>query len=59
VFQQLGPALAFGLMLTGQMFVSAVLEQFNILVNEPHPITIWRIAGFAMVIIGVLIIRKF
>ena len=59
VFQQLGPALAFGLMLTGQMFISAVLEQFNILVSEPHPINIWRVAGFAMVIIGVLIIRKF
>lgn len=58
-FQNLGPALTFGLVLIGQLFVSAVLEQFNLLVAEPHPINIWRVAGFALVIIGAIIIRKF
>jgi transporter family-2 protein len=58
-FQQLGPALTFGLVLIGQLFISAVLEQFNLLVTAPHPINVWRVAGFALVIIGAIIIRKF
>ncbi len=58
-FPKLGPALTFGLVVTGQMLISALFEHFNILVAQQHPITIWRLLGFLLVIVGVIIIRKF
>ncbi|MEI8054265.1 MAG: DMT family transporter [Bacteroidota bacterium] len=58
-FPKLGPALTFGLVVTGQMLISALFEHFNILVAQQHPITIWRLFGFLLVIVGVIIIRKF
>lgn len=58
-FPKLGPALTFGLVVAGQMLISALFEHFNILVAQQHPITIWRLLGFLLVIVGVIIIRKF
>jgi uncharacterized membrane protein YdcZ (DUF606 family) len=34
-----------------------VLEHFNVLVTEPHPISLLRAAGVALVIAGVAMIR--
>lgn len=58
-FPRLGPALTFGLVVAGQMVISLVLDHFNILVAQPHPINPWRIVGVVFVVIGVIIIRKF
>lgn len=58
-FPRLGPALTFGLVIAGQMLISAGLEHFNVLVAEPHPLTFWRVLGIGLVITGVLIIRRF
>lgn len=58
-FPQIGPALTFGLVITGQMIISVLMDHFNVLVTQPHPINAWRIAGVALVIAGVIIIRKF
>jgi len=58
-FPKLGPALTFGLIITGQMFLSALMEHFDILVTQQHSLNIWRILGFLMVIGGVILIRKF
>ena len=58
-FPKLGPALTFGLIITGQMFLSALMEHFDILVAQQHSLNIWRILGFLMVIGGVILIRKF
>lgn len=58
-FPKLGPGLTFGLVVAGQMFISIFLEHFNILVAKPHPITYMRIIGVLLVIVGVIIIRKF
>jgi hypothetical protein len=39
--------------------VAVFLEHFNILVAEPHPISLLRVAGIALVIAGVSMIRIF
>ena len=59
VFPRIGPALTFGLVVTGQMVISVLLDHFKILVAEAHPINIYRIVGIAFLIVGVIIIRKF
>ena len=58
-FPRLGPGLTFGLVVAGQMILSALLEHFNILVSQPHPINLPRLAGIILVIVGVVIIRRF
>jgi len=57
-FPKLGPALTFGLVITGQILLSALMEHFDILVAQQHSLNIWRILGFLMVIGGVILIRK-
>lgn len=59
LFPKLGPGLTFGLVVAGQMFIAIFLEHFNILVNNPHPVNYMRIFGVLLVIVGVIIIRKF
>ena len=58
-FPQLGPGLTFGLVVAGQMVISILLEQFDVLVSQPHPITPMRVLGVLLVVGGVVIIRKF
>ena len=58
-FPKLGPGLTFGLVVTGQMFISLLLEHFNILVDKPHPLNYIRLIGVLLVVVGVIIIRKF
>lgn len=58
-FPKLGPGLTFGLVVAGQMFISALLEHYNILVSEHKPINFYRILGMAMIVAGVILIRKF
>ncbi len=58
-FPRIGPALTFGLIVTGQMIIAILLDHFNILVAQQHSINGWRIFGVLLVITGVIIIRKF
>ena len=58
-FPKIGPALTFGLVVTGQMIISVLLDHFNILVAQQHSINIWRIIGILLIITGVVIVRKF
>lgn len=58
-FPKIGPALTFGLVVAGQMIISILLDHFNILVAQPHPVNVWKLLGVLMVIAGVIIIRKF
>jgi transporter family-2 protein len=58
-FPRLGPGLTFGLVIAGQMLVSVLLEHFNILVAQPHPISFMRLLGVVLVVAGVVVIRKF
>jgi transporter family-2 protein len=58
-YPKLGPGLGFGLLIAGQLVISAILEHFNILVAEPHPISLLRVCGIALVLAGVAMIRIF
>lgn len=58
-FPRLGPGLTFGLVVAGQMTLSALLEHFNILVAQSQPLSLLRLLGTAMIVGGVVIIRKF
>jgi bacterial/archaeal transporter family-2 protein len=58
-YPRLGPALAFGLVVAGQLIVSVLLEHLDILVAQRHPINLPRIAGIMLILGGVGLIRKF
>jgi transporter family-2 protein len=58
-FSRIGPALTFGLVVAGQMIMSVLLDHFNVLVVQPQAVNIWKILGIALIISGVVIIRKF
>ena len=57
-FPRIGAPLAFGLVVAGQMIMSILLDQFNLLVTQQHPINAWRILGVLLIIAGVVVIRK-
>ena len=54
----LGIALTFGLIVTGQMLVSVLLDHFGLLGMQVRPINWSRILGMLFLIAGVIIIRK-
>lgn len=58
-FPKLGPGLTFGLVVAGQMIFSVLLEHNQILVAERNPVTLLKLLGVAMIIAGVIIVRKF
>jgi len=58
-FPKLGPGLTFGLVVAGQMIISIVLEHFNILVAQQNSISFMKVLGVLLVVVGVIIIRRF
>jgi bacterial/archaeal transporter family-2 protein len=56
---RIGPGLTFGLLVAGQMIISVALEHFNILVAQPHPISVLRVVGILLIVGGVALIRIF
>lgn len=58
-FPHLGPGLTFGLVVAGQMLVSALLEHFNILVAQQQPISALRLLGMVLIVIGVILMRRY
>lgn len=59
IFPRLGPRLGFSLLIAGQLMASLALEHFGILVAEPHPVSILRLTGLALVIGGAVMIRAY
>lgn len=56
---RLGMALTFGLVVAGQVIISVLLDHFSILVEEVHPINIWRALGMLLIVAGVAVVEKF
>ena len=56
---RLGVATTIILMVAGQLLLSVVLDHFGAMGMPKQPISLGRIAGVAMVIAGVLMVRKF
>ena len=59
IMPRLGVALTFGLVIAGQMFVSLVLDHFGWLGVPIKPISWGKIVGALLLIVGVVVIRKF
>ena len=56
---RIGMALTFGLVVAGQVIVAVLLDHFKILVAEQHPFNLWRLLGIILILLGVIIVRKF
>ncbi|CAN5376196.1 DMT family transporter [soil metagenome] len=54
-----GAALTITLMVAGQLLVGLALDHFGALGVPRHPMGIARLAGVALVFIGVLVVRRF
>lgn len=58
-FPRLGAPLTFGLIVAGQLTISILLDHFKILVAVQHPINVYRLLGVALIVVGVVLIRRF
>ena len=59
VVPRIGVALAFSLAIGGQMLVTLLIDHFGWLGVPEKPINLWRVAGAALITVGVILIRKF
>ena len=58
-FPVLGAGLTFSLVVTSQMLVSLFLDHFKILVQQQQTINFPRIMGLLLIVIGVVLIRRY
>ena len=58
-FPKIGPGLTYGLVVAGQLLTSMIMEHFQIMGTPHQPISIGRLAGMAMIVGGVVIMKKF
>ena len=58
-FPKIGPGLTYGLVVAGQLLTSMIMENFQIMGTPHQPISIGRVAGMAMIVGGVVIMKKF
>jgi transporter family-2 protein len=56
---RLGVALTITLMVAGQLLIGLILDHFGAFGTTAHPISLGRIAGVALVVAGVLMVRRF
>ncbi|MBI4962825.1 MAG: DMT family transporter [Desulfomonile tiedjei] len=56
---KLGAATLMACMIAGQMVASLLLDHYGIVGYSEHPASIWRVLGVALVVSGVVIIKRF
>jgi bacterial/archaeal transporter family-2 protein len=56
--QQQGVALTFALVVSGQIFISLLIDQFGLFGSAIRTITLEKIIGAAFIIAGILLIKK-
>ncbi|WP_372715715.1 DMT family transporter [Novipirellula sp.] len=59
VFPKLGPGLAFSLIVAGQMAMALLLEHYNILVAQQQSVSLGRIMGVVLIVVGVVFLKRF
>lgn len=59
IVPRIGVALSFSLAIGGQMLVTILIDHFGWLGVPEKPVNLWRVAGAALITIGVVLIRKF
>ena len=55
---KLGVATTITLMVAGQLLLSLVLDHFGVMDVPKQPMNLGRIAGVALVLVGVLLVRR-
>jgi transporter family-2 protein len=55
---RLGVATTITLMVGGQLLIGVILDHFGAFGIEPRPVSLGRIAGLALVVLGVLLVRR-
>lgn len=55
---RLGPGVMFGAIVAGQMMSAIVVEHFGVLGVTSHPASLARLTGVALIVAGVVIIRR-
>ena len=55
---RLGVATTITLMVGGQLLIGVVLDHFGAFGIEPRPVSLGRIAGLGLVVLGVLLVRR-
>lgn len=58
VNQQQGMALTFALVVAGQIFISLLIDQYGLFGSVARTITLEKIAGAALIIGGIILIKK-
>lgn len=58
VNQQQGVALTFALVVTGQIFISLIIDHFGLFGSIIQPLTIQKIIGAFLIIAGLILIKK-
>ena len=58
VNQQQGVALTFALVVSGQIFVSLIIDQYGLFGSMVQPITLEKIIGAVLIIAGLVLIKK-
>ena len=56
---KLGVAVAFSVIIAGQMIVTILIDHFGLLGVEVRPVSLSRIAGILLITAGVVLIRRF
>ncbi|WP_374707805.1 DMT family transporter [Flavobacterium sp. J372] len=51
--------MTFGLVVAGQLIISVLMENFNIMGAQEHSISFGRIIGMALIVGGVIIMKKY
>ena len=54
----LGVALTFGLIVAGQMAMSLTMDRLGAFGLPVHALSLWRLAGAALIVAGVIVIRR-
>jgi len=57
-FPKIGPGLTFGLVVAGQLLISMIMEHFQIMGSQPHPVSIGRIMGMLLIVAGVIMMKR-
>jgi transporter family-2 protein len=55
---KLGSAVMFTLVILGQLVMAVIMDHYGMIGLDKHPVSVPRIAGIALVLIGVVIVRR-
>ena len=58
VNQQQGVALTFALVVSGQIFVSLIIDQYGLFGSMVQPITLGKVIGAILIIVGLILIKN-